>query len=960
MTVMKAERQDVSQPDLTTNLPTSPRSRLPSNSTFSNDNQPVKIETDIQTTKLKERSKLKDESLLDVQHTINAHTPPNNNKYQVYSLHSIELCKQPMFPLTATLKHINKPTQNKEHFLLKSISKDSSLSSIESLPDPLGSLMSNIQQQDRISYFWNSENEGDRRSRQSENSLRSDCESGIVSDNGDSETSTNYGVQEKKEDEKVQKQEKRGQKKGEVIQEHHSFAPEMYNITHCKKRKKEICNNLEEWRRKELRGETKINEVEVDKKGCKEGGGEAVEIQISGHGILTPAKSDSDFDITGLKEDSKIFTFQSDNTEFNIDPYKGLETLHALNSRIPSPVLSQSSSLESLLALGIELFPSKERLHHSISLESCLNPCRSPDRAVVGSFSSPNELNHDQEKDTDRVEQKICMNTESETPTGELSQRTLDLLKRLENIENPLVGKMTRSVSDMSVQSHISERNQFPVSPSLGGQHTPLSESTTWKGQPSLINENVSKLSLTELSSKEDSSLGSEDCIMLRNQHHLILDSTMAASSHPRRKHRHNSNRGGKGVDESDAVNLSMVVNISCTSACTDEDEDDSDLLSSSTLTLTEEELGVRDEQDGDDERVNGVSSDNEEDEDNDKDDMENSCELGLEYMKRELQSWIRSPRSCASSSFKPETGLLDELQCGITPSSTFTYSSTQLKETNSKAGSSTSRKDKEDHTQRVTRSYISQFVDDVENGNVDHNCLQRKDEDDVLLQEESGLFTKKRDALRDFYVSTKTEEPVQDVGNLRAEMDSFSTGHIFSSPTSEFHPFSSKHSSCLVGELKGELPCHSTPLPPLPLLSPVDYRSHNLLDNSLSTAGGRKAITIQEKFKFSSLVTEETKREVRAKDSSLPSKKGQKSYPSCCNPSLMSPHPLSVEKSKKEHVHDFVMEIIGMASVALKNKKNLSDGGNQSETGGSIQDQFSTSLAHIRDKVEFLFYRIF
>uniref|UniRef100_A0A087XY89 A-kinase anchoring protein 6 n=1 Tax=Poecilia formosa TaxID=48698 RepID=A0A087XY89_POEFO len=858
MSVMEAERLDVPQPDLTTNLPTALQSSLPSNSILANDNQPVEIQTDIQATQ--------DGSSMDV----NSHSPPNNNVYQVYSLHSIELCKQPVFPLTSTLMHINKPVKNKEHFLLKSISKDSSLSSIESLPDLLGGLMSSSQQRDRISEFCNREN----------------CESGIVSDNGDSETSSNSGVQGKKEDQGIERQEKRDRRKSEITQEHYSLALEKNCIAPYKKSKMQISTNLEEWRRNELRCEIKRSKEE--KKRSKQGGGEAVEILINGHGILTPANSDSDIDVKGL-DDSKMFMSQRDNTECNPDHYNSSETLPALNSRTSSPVLSQSSSLESLLALGIDLFPSKERLHHSVSLESCLNPCHSPDREAVGSLTSPDEMNPGQDKDQDRINLRASMDTETEASSGELSQRTLDLLKRLENIQNPLVGKMTRSVSDMSIQSSIPQKNHFPVSPSLG------------KRQPSLINENLSKISLTELSSTEDLSLGSEDFVVLRNQHPL--------------KHCHNGNRAGKGVDESDAASLSMVVNVSCTSACTDEDEDDSDLLSSSTLTLTEEELGVRDEQDGDDDRVNGVSSGNEEDEDNDEDDMETSYELGLEYMKRELQSWMRPPRTSVSSSFKSEAGLLDELQCGSAPPSTFPYSRAQLMDTSNKAGGNTSRKEREDETRlNVTRSYISQFVDDVENGNIDHSCLQGKDEDDELLQEESGLFTQKRDTLRDFYVNTKTEDQVEDVGNLRAEMDSVSTSHICS-PS-------------------------------------INCRSHNALDNNLPIAGGRKAITIQEKFKFSSLVTEETRREVRAKDSSLPSKKGHKSHASCCSPFLLSASPLSVDESKKENVHDFVMEIIDMTSVALKSKENQSDGATQRETSGSVPDQSSTSLAHIRDKV--------
>lgn len=79
---------------------------------------------------------------------------------------------------------------------------------------------------------------------------------------------------------------------------------------------------------------------------------------------------------------------------------------------------------------------------------------------------------------------------------------------------------------------------------------------------------------------------------------------------------------------ESD-VNVSMIVNVSCTSACTD-DEDDSDLLSSSTLTLTEEELCVKDEDDD-----SSIATD---------DEIYEDCNVmsGLDYIKNELQTWIR------------------------------------------------------------------------------------------------------------------------------------------------------------------------------------------------------------------------------------------------------------------------------------------------------------------------------
>ena len=416
-------------------------------------------------------------------------------------------------------------------------------------------------------------------------------------------------------------------------------------------------------------------------------------------------------------------------------------------------------------------------------------------------------------------------------------------------------------------------------------------------------------------------------------------------------------------MDEADAASLSMVVNVSCTSACTDEDEDDSDLLSSSTLTLTEEELGVRDGEDEEEERLSCVSSDN--DEDDDEEEMEGSYVLGLEYMRSELQSWIRSPRT----SSKTEAGLRDELQCGTHLSSSFTTSShnkeqhsflnrsaAKLIETSTNSGNDKTKRDKkeqeeeEENRRNVTRSYISQFVDDVENGNVDQSCLKGKDEDDELLREESSVFTKKGESLRESYVFAQTGESVRDVGALIVKTESNSTKQLPSSPTCELLPF--RRASSLVGQLQGELPCHSSSLPSPLSLSPVeDCRSHDALHSSRPEAGGRKAITIQEKFKFSSFVTEETRREVRDKESSLPPKRRRGCHASCHDhrPSSSS---LRADEGKAENVHDFVMEIIDMTSLALRSKENQPEDLSQVEVGGSSPDQGPASLTQIRDKV--------
>nr|XP_046268848.1 A-kinase anchor protein 6 isoform X2 [Scatophagus argus] len=983
MTITEPDSREVPEPDLTHNLPT--KSNLLPDSILSNGSQPDRIQTAVPACQCPEMmSSVRDGSTSQVQPSVMPQNflPNNNNIYQVYSLHTVELYRQPQFPHTSSSLHKTKSGKRKQHVLLKSLSKDSSFSSIESLPDLLGGLMSDSQGRDRIIGYrdGDSEREGGRGSGQSVSSRRSESESGIVSDTGDMETTTTNSEIQGEEEDQGEEDGENEQRKGEAEYEHLALCKD--NATRCDQRRTKNDDNMKEegWKRDKIICESRENRAEEKRRRHRRGGGEAVEILINGRGILTPADSDSDYEVGGLSVDSsKPFMSRSDITQFKLDHFKGLETPPALSRQASSAELSQGSSLESLLALGVELFPSKDLLHRSASLESCLAPCRSTEEDAGGSLASLGELDLGQSGEVNAGEpgkRKKDEHVPGDPSSGELSRRTLDLLKRLENIQSPLAAKMTRSVSDMTLRSSSPQRSRLSASPSLGGRHAPLSgiSDPSRKGPPSLINESSAAASLTELSSTEDSSLGSEDFVMLRNQRHLYPDPTVAANgnSSSYRKRCHGNHRGGQGTDEADAASLSLVVNVSCTSACTDEDEDDSDLLSSSTLTLTEEELGVRDGEDEEEEGLSGASSGNENDDDDDEEEMEGSYVLGLEYMKRELQTWIRSPRTSSCTSSKTEAGLLDELQCGANLSSTITSSSQnndqhcflnrtapKLIETNS--GSNKTKTDhkeqeeEEENRRNATRSYISQFVDDVENGNVDQSCLKGKDEDDELLREESSVFTKKGEALRESYVFAKTGESVQDVSDLIVKTESNSTKQLSSSPSCELLPFLSKRASSLVGQLRGELPCHSSSLASPPSLSPVeDCRSHDALQNNRPPARGRKAITIQEKFKFSSFVTEETKREVRDKNSSLPPKRRPSSHTSCCNhlPSPSPLHPCSVDEGKKENVHDFVMEIIDMTSLALKSKENQPEEPKQSDKRGSIPDQSPASLSQIRDKV--------
>ncbi len=127
----------------------------------------------------------------------------------------------------------------------------------------------------------------------------------------------------------------------------------------------------------------------------------------------------------GLSQEANDKYFNTSGDEDRVTTHRKLQKEFAQ--------LSQGSSLDSLFAVG-ELFPSsKEALTRSTSLESWLAPCQSAED--TGSKESLRDVESTVE------------------PTGELSRRTLELLKRLENIQSPLAMKMTRSVSDVTLQS---------------------------------------------------------------------------------------------------------------------------------------------------------------------------------------------------------------------------------------------------------------------------------------------------------------------------------------------------------------------------------------------------------------------------------------------------------------------------------------------------------------------------
>ncbi|XP_026142319.1 A-kinase anchor protein 6 isoform X2 [Carassius auratus] len=502
--------------------------------------------------------------------------------------------------------------------------------------------------------------------------------------------------------------------------------------------------------------------------------------------------------------------------------------------------LSQGSSLDSLFTVG-ELFPSsKEALTRSTSLESLLPPCKSTE-------------------DTGSKERLRDIESTVE-PTGELSRRTLELLKRLENIQSPLEMKMTRSVSDVTLQS------------------SSLWHGSRSAGAPSSINES-SAASLTELSSTEDLSVASEDLAVQMNR-------CVAAESNA--SFRKNC-RSQQQTDETDA-SISMVVNVSCTSACTD-DEDDSDLLSSSTLTLTEEELGIKDDD-------SSVTSEEEY--------IEGSLALGLDYIKGEFQNWMK-PRS--QSKEKNEADLVDELQCGtmskdiVSPVKTandrhfLSRSMLKLMEANTNTKIEHLGEQEVDGNRRdATRSYINHFVDDMENGNVESTHIKGKDEDDELLREEGSLLTKKGESFKNCYVV--------DAAN------GVKSGMVTATSPSSCEQLSL---SSLEGQLKGELPCHNSHLPS-PSISPRDEYS------------GLSAHVHSRQNQLAAFLND------------VHENHQESSSESCNHPALIS------EEAKSDSVHDFVMEIIDMTSVALKTKEA------QAEQPTEVCSP--TSVSQIREKV--------
>ncbi|NWT49974.1 AKAP6 protein, partial [Erythrocercus mccallii] len=822
----------------------------------------------------------------------NITSPPNPHIYQVYSLHNIELSEKKHMPFLKKTSRLSNVMQS--NLLNKSLSKDSSFSSTKSLPDLIGGTM--------LAKPYNCMYQSGNISRHSES------ESGIVSE-CDTETTNNSEIFLLNDIESSQSNPEIGNVESQVDnvikpklkqdEEDHTSLSDDFQLAPS------ACCGSE--------NDEDLDSIAMSNLGCLE------ELQgkhdvftfydysyLQGSKIKLPVimkqsqiekthtegslLHDFCFEKTPGKSEHKSGESQPDGFihdhtlasicgESDPNSCKSAETVRKLpvteNTRQVS-TLSHSSSLESLSIVSdlfsSGIFKSGDGLQRSASLESWLT-----------SYKSNEDLfSHHGSGD-------ISASSDS---VGELSKRTLDLLNRLENIQSPSDQKIKHSISDITLQSS--------------------SQKMSFTGQLSLdiassINED-SAASLTELSSSEDLSLCSEDIVLHRNK---IPDSNASFRKHLNRS----------VADESD-VNVSMIVNVSCTSACTD-DEDDSDLLSSSTLTLTEEELGIKDEEDD-----SSIATD---------EDIYEECNLisGLDYIKNELQTWIRPKFSLTRE--KRKSNLSDEIQhnkevSNKTSKATDTLSIETLlngsvqKISENNGNSKNIPCDHEKGTKSPPMKDISQvvkdqLVDDMENGNVENTLGSQKED---LVRAATTPKT---------HASLGVREAENECGICEAFTDSSDDSHMDGKET----VLSSVGCRNSLRECQSHLqPDHhsvaSSPAKKPCLESSSEMNSVGIQDTALQPSlpsGQQHRINITEKFPNCCAALKSSEAECKSSASGLDS---------CCNCESADFDKKSIEDGS---VHNFVREIIDMASTALKSKS-------QPECESSAP----ASLAQIKEKV--------
>ncbi|XP_005377003.1 PREDICTED: A-kinase anchor protein 6 isoform X2 [Chinchilla lanigera] len=824
------------------------------------------------------------------QYPSNITAPSSPHIYQVYSLHNIELCEDNHLPFLKTSPNFTSMTQ--PSVLTKSLSKDSSFSSTKSLPDILGgpSLVKPCP------------------CHSGDISQNSGSESGIVSE-GDTEMTTNSEM---------------------CLLSVVDGSPSHPDTEHLDSQVGDAVNVLKQ-KFKEEEEHIKLpnsSQSSISPVGCVNGkAGDLSSVtkhtpdclgeELQGkHGVFTfydysylqgsklklpmiRKQSQSEkahvedpllcgfyFDKKSCKSKHQASEFQPDapphekvlasaSHEMDHSSYKSGDIEKAFtgiqNARQFS-LLSRSSSIESLSPggdlFGLGVFKNgSDSLQRSTSLESWLTSYKSNEDLF--SCHSSGDI------------------SVSSGSVGELSKRTLDLLNRLENIQSPSEQKIKRSVSDITLQSS--------------------SQKMSYTGQMSLdiassINED-SAASLTELSSSDELSLCSEDIVLHKNK---IPESN---ASFRKRLNR-------SVADESD-VNVSMIVNVSCTSACTD-DEDDSDLLSSSTLTLTEEELCLKDEDDD-----SSIATD---------DELDEECNLmsGLDYIKNELQTWIRPKLSLTRD--KKRCNLSEEIKGNkdvsssemTDPSDTLNIETLLndsikcLSENNGNSKNSPHTHElgtKSENQKNIFKVNKDPHVADMENGNIESTPERPKDKPSGISKASECLSSSGKKISEGEHCKYKESMDVSDDSNIAGK--EFGPPNVRHLPKecAEHHPFENQRASCMPIEKS---------CPELALETRVNDRQDCDVPKSSNDTPG-----VHENSAGCCPALEQNETEETASISN---------NASCCN---CEPDVFHQKHAEDCSVHDFVKEIIDMASTALKSKSQP-----ENEVAAP------TSLAQIKEKV--------
>ncbi|XP_007516888.1 A-kinase anchor protein 6 isoform X2 [Erinaceus europaeus] len=819
--------------------------------------------------------------------------PSSPHIYQVYSLHNVELCEDSRIPF---LKNGSKFTNMAPPSILtKSLSKDSSFSSTKSLPDLIG----------------DSELEKSCPCHRGDMSQNSGSESGIVSE-GDTETTTNSemcllsmldgspsnpetghldprigdpvnGVKQKSKDgEEYIKLPKSSQssispvgcvngKVGDLnsVTKHtpDCLGDELqgkrdvftfYDYSYLQGSKLKLPMIMKQSQSEKSHVEDPlIHGFYFDKKSCKSKH-QATELQrdTSPHERI----------LASAPHEIDHNSYKSSDTE---KTFTGMQNAKQLS------LLSHCSSIESL-SPGGDLFGlnilknGSDSLQRSTSLESWLTSYKSNEDLF--SCHSSGDI------------------SVSSGSVGELSKRTLDLLNRLENIQSPSEQKIKRSVSDITLQSS--------------------SQKMSFSGQLSLdiassINED-SPVSLTELSSSDELSLCSEDIVLHKNK---IPESN--ASFRKRMTH--------SVADESD-INVSMIVNVSCTSACTD-DEDDSDLLSSSTLTLTEEELCIKDGDDDDDD--SSIATD---------DEIYEECNLvsGLDYIKNELQTWIRPKFSLTRD--KKRCNVSDEIKGNKDVSSSETANPSDTVNIEALLNGSVKRFSENNgngknlsHTQELGISENKKnifkvnkdpYAADMENGNIESSSEKQEDKLNGVPKEPENLGSMEKKISEPEPYKCKALMVSSDSAEIARKETVLQTNKPLSKKCQNHHHFENPSTtSTLTNKSCTELPSEN--------------RVIDRLDSGVLKSSSKDASCVAGKPAGCCLELEQSETEENASISD---------NISCfdCEPDVF--HQKDAEDCS---VHDFVKEIIDMASTALKSKSQP-----EKEVAAP------TSLTQIKEKV--------